>query len=115
MQFFTIVFLLFTGFLFLGCYGIFREVKFIENTDGNEKAKKDINRIKKIIIIWFLFATPFIIYLSLLGVETFQEKLPYTLAMLYMAFTAIVLSEGALLFLIGKNGILIKQPIKPNK
>ena len=113
MQFFILAFSISSIFLFLGYYWLLREIKYVEQTEGNEAAKKDIKRIKKIIIVWFLLVTPFIIYLSLLGEETFLLKLPYTLAILYMAFTVIILSEGALLFLIGKNGIFIKYRNEP--
>jgi len=113
MRFFILAFLMSTASLFLGYYCILREAKYVEQTEGNEAVKKDIKRIKKIIIIWFLLVTPFIIYLSLLGEETFHQKIPYTLAMLYMAFAVIILSEGALLFWVGKNGIFIKHRNEP--
>ena len=113
MQFFILAFSISLVFLFLGYYLLLREVKYVEQTEGNEAVKKDIKRIKKIIIIWFLLVTPFIIYLSLLGEETFHQKIPYTLAMLYMAFAVIILSEGALLFWVGKNGIFIKHRNEP--
>ena len=115
MQFFIIVFLLFTAFLLLGRYWLLRERKYIKFNEGNEAAEKYIKRILRSIIIWFSLAMPFIIYLSLLGDETFQQKLPYTLAIGYMTFAMIILLEGFLVIWFGKNGIIVKHRNKPNE
>ena len=113
MRFFILAFLMSTASLFLGYYLILREAKYVEQTEGAEAVKKAIKRIKKNIIIWFLLTTPFIIFLSLLGEETFRQKLPYIVTIVCITFTVITLSEGFLLFWFGKNSILIKHRNEP--
>ena len=113
MQFFILAFSISSVFLFFGYYWLLREVKYVELTEGNEAADKDIKRIKKNTIIWFLLTTPFIIYLFLLGGETLRQKLSYAVTMSFMTFTVIILIEGFLLFWFGKNSIFIKHRNEP--